>query len=121
MRKQPNLRVEGYRLNETPLGKSPYGANHGLFQIGQLKVISSGNADDNPWSAGWEHVSVSCMDRIPTWVEMCKVKELFWRDDETVIQFHPRKDKYINQHPYTLHLWKRGDSEYELPPAELIG
>ncbi len=31
---------------------------------------------------GWEHVSVSAGDRIPTWDEMCNVKNLFFEGTE---------------------------------------
>ena len=39
------------------------------------------------WSngGGWEHVSVSYRRKTPTWDEMCRVKELFFNDDETVL------------------------------------
>jgi hypothetical protein len=69
---------------------------------------------------GWEHVSVSLRNRTPTWEEMSFVKNLFWKDDETVIQFHPKKSEYINRHPYVLHLWRKIGQDYELPPWECI-
>ena len=95
MRNEPNLRVEAYRDNSDPLWTSPYGANWGRFFIptanGLLRVLSSGFADkENPWGCGWEHVSVSYADKTPSWEDMDKIKKMFWRDDETVVQFHPR-------------------------------
>lgn len=54
-----------------------------------LKVIACDGTDAE--ARGWEHVSVSVRHRTPNWTEMCWVKDLFWEDDETVIQFHPRK------------------------------
>ena len=43
-------------------------------------------------SLGWEHVSVSLrdkkgdpIDRCPYWEEMCKIKALFFEDDECVM------------------------------------
>lgn len=51
---------------------------------------------------------------------MCEVKQLFWDDEETVLQFHPKKSQYINVHPYVLHLWKQTGADYPLPPSELI-
>jgi hypothetical protein len=120
MRHEPNLRIEGYRRNDTALGESPYGANHGFFVIGHLRVISSGQSDNNPYGRGWEHVSVSCVERCPTWEEMAKVKSLFWDDDETVIQFHPKRKAHINVHPNCLHLWKQEGVDYELPPRDLL-
>lgn len=74
------------------------------------------------WSngEGWEHVSVSFPRRTPTWEEMCKVKDLFWNEDETVVQFHPKKSEYVNIHPYCLHLWRKKGSDAELPEKKLI-
>ena len=72
------------------------------------------------WAGGWEHVSVSLRNRCPTWDEMCLVKDIFWRDDECVVQFHPPKNEYINVHPYCLHLWKKIGEKTDLPPKELI-
>lgn len=115
MRTEPNLKLDRYRLR-TP-GSDP-GANWGAFAIGPLRIISSGVP--GPEGENWEHVSVSCATRCPTWDEMASVKNLFWRDDETVVQFHPRKDQHVNLHPFCLHLWKRVGSEYELPPRKLL-
>lgn len=115
MRPEPNIRVEHLRQIHPVIGGSEPGVNWGYFVDGPLRIISSGAGDE------WEHVSVSCADRCPTWDEMAKVKELFWGEDETVLQFHPRKDKYRNVHPYCLHLWKRKGEDHLLPPQELIG
>lgn len=114
MRHEPNLRIEPYRMREP---RSDYGANCGAFRFGKLRIISSGTPQAG---APWEHVSVSLEDRCPTWGEMVQVKRMFWRDDETVIQFHPSADNYVNVHPYCLHLWKRVGTEMELPPRTLI-
>jgi len=120
VRHEPNLRIENARKDHPTLGWSESGANWGYFEVGPLRIISSGNVNGNPESKGWEHVSVSCINRCPTWEEMCKVKDMFWRDDETVVEFHPRKESYIKAHPYCLHLWKLAETEYELPPKELL-
>jgi hypothetical protein len=120
MRSTPNLRAEKYRGTHPALGPTPYGSNHGFFLVGNLRVISSGDSESNPEAQGWEHVSVSLPDRCPTWEEMHKVKTLFWRDDETVIQIHPPQSKYVNQHPFCLHLWRKADAEQPLPPIQFV-
>jgi hypothetical protein len=52
---------------------------------------------------------------------MCLVKELFWSDDECVVQFHPPKQNYINQHPGVLHLWrKKGAKAFPMPPKACV-
>ena len=74
------------------------------------------------WSngMGWEHVSVAFANRTPTWDEMSKVKDMFWHEDETVVQFHPKKSEYVNIHPYCLHLWRKKGEEYKLPEKFMI-
>lgn len=114
MRSPPSVSIENYRRVHPKLGASPRGYDFGYFELGPLRIISSGAGDD------WEHVSVSCADRCPTWDEMCTVKRLFWGNDETVLQFHPRSDKYKNDFPFCLHLWKRRGEDHALPSDELI-
>lgn len=104
-----------------PPHSSPKGAMYGLFYIPLrshlLKVIA---CDGDDPSEGWEHVSVSLPNRCPNWEELCFIKRLFWSDEETVVQFHPRKSAYVNIHPYCLHLWRKAGTEYELPPSHFI-
>ena len=62
---------------------------------------------------GWEHVSVSPYDRsiMPSWDDMCKVKSIFWEDDDMALQFHPKKSEYVNMVDNCLHLWAPKDAE----------
>jgi hypothetical protein len=70
---------------------------------------------------GWEHVSVSLPSRCPYWDEMMFVKALFWDDEDAVMQLHPPKSEYVNEHPYCLHLWRPTDQVIPLPPSEFVG
>lgn len=54
----------------------------------------------------WEHVSVSVAHRCPTWSEMAIVKDLFWDAEDVVLQYHPARSEYVNNHPFVLHLWR---------------
>lgn len=114
MRNPINPQLEEFRCVHPSLGSSPKGADYGYFELGPLRIISSGSGHR------WEHVSVSLADRTPTWEEMASIKAYFWRDDETVLQFHPRRSEYVNNHPYCLHLWKQRAKNHPLPPRELI-
>lgn len=101
---------------------SQKGADYGMFDLrtneGQaLRVMVSSGADEVPW----EHVSVSTKTRCPTWKEMCWIKELFFEDEEVVIQYHPRKSDYVNQHPFCLHMWRPLNAELPLPPTIAVG
>ena len=68
----------------------------------------------------WDHVSVSLIDRCPTWKEMCMVKDLFFEPEEIVIQYHPPKSVYINNFPFVLHLWRQQGVEIQLPPLWMV-
>lgn len=64
-------------------------------------------------STPWEHVSVSPKKKgiFPTWYELKLIKEIFWQDDEEVIQFFPRKAEHVNVMTNCLHLWRNPDVE----------
>jgi hypothetical protein len=78
-----------------------------------LRVIAS-------HGLGWEHVSVSLPSRCPTWEEMCFIKDIFWGEDECVMQLHPPKKNYVNNHNYCLHLWKPIDIQIPQPPQIMV-
>ena len=75
------------------------------------------------WGGGWEHVSVSPRksNYTPTWDDMCAIKDLFWNDDEAVIQIHPAKADYVNNKKNCLHLWRSIDKPMILPPSFMVG
>lgn len=37
---------------------------------------------------------------------MCFVRQLFWDDEDEVIQIHPKRSRYVNAHNTCLHLWR---------------
>lgn len=74
------------------------------------------------WSngGGWDHVSVSFKNRCPSWDEMCKVKDIFFNEDECCVEYHPKKKDYINVYPYCLHIWKPQHVEIPTPPKFFV-
>ena len=122
--------VEGHKVSFKYSGSSSWLKAHPTFGWGDgeengfaivptvkrrlMVVFSSG--------LGWEHVSVSRRDQMtPSWEEMCIVKNLFWDTEDTVVQFHPPKSKYINHHPGVLHLWRPINTNIPTPDTILIG
>lgn len=86
----------------------------------ELKIIAD-NGQAPPPLGGWEHVSVSIGGKHPpNWEEMDWIKRQFWADDETVLQFHPRRAEHINIHPNCLHLWRNVGLDHPLPPVMLV-
>ena len=70
---------------------------------------------------GWEHVSVSRANRCPNWPEMSHVKNLFFEDDETVMQLHVPTQDHVNDHQNCLHLWRPTQQEIPRPHAWMVG
>ncbi len=112
-----------FRIKHGPMASNDSYGNNGAFEIplsGRSTAIII--ASDG---LGWEHVSVHIMadnkQRTPTWSEMCKIKDMFWNDNETVIQYHPPKDQYVNNHNHCLHLWKPIGFDIPLPNSALVG
>ena len=77
------------------------------------------------WSsgAGWEHVSIAPYDKrtVPSWDDMCRLKDMFFEDDEVVVQYHPAKSQYVNNLPNCLHLWRPIDEALPTPPSIMVG
>lgn len=118
-------KLERARVVKGPHASDPAWGAYGKFFVrgpwgDMLQIVASGCDADDTMAEGWEHVSVSTPRRTPNWQEMCFVKDLFWGEDETVIQFHPPRSEYINQHPHCLHLWRHKDG-HRLPPAIMVG
>lgn len=70
---------------------------------------------------GWEHLSVSFKNKIPSWEVMNEMKEMFFKDDEDAFQYHPLKENYINNNEYTLHIWRPLETSIPIPPSILVG
>lgn len=110
---------EKYRMRTGPLATDQSDGNNGVFFVPlktnkqTVRVIASDGG-------GWEHVSVSRTDRCPTWAEMCEVKDLFFGDDEWVVQYHPAKSDYVNDHPFCLHLWRPTAEAIPKPPVWMV-
>lgn len=90
--------LEAGRMRDGFFASHPDMGFNGMFHImgpcGRLLRIITSDGTCETEKYPWEHVSVSTQKHVPNWEEMCFVKNLFWRDDETVIQFHPAKEHY---------------------------
>jgi len=100
--------------------KLSFDGGFGIFTKGNLKGMTV------IWSygGGWEHVSIDGKKRMPTWDEMCDLKDMFWEEDECCIQYHPAKSEYVNNLPYCLHIWKpieKYAGKLPIPPSVFTG
>jgi len=116
--------AEKYRAKH-PLGfKHSQGDDFGWFEIPsvfmrhlKLYVMVA------PSDSKWQHISISTgLKRCPTWEEMCQIKDLFFDEEQVVVQFHPRKSEYVNNAKNCLHLWALNDwAGFPTPPKWTVG
>lgn len=108
----------------------PYDEIDGAYTVPHYKIKDYVFQIIASTGLGWEHVSItilshkkknSFVERCPTWEEMCWIKDLFWNDDEVVVQYHPAKSDYINNDPHCLHLWKPIDQCLPTPDSLMVG
>ena len=90
---------------------------NGAFEIkvkGEKYFVIASNGQ------GWDHVSVSHKHKVPSWKVMNTIKEMFFADNEVVMQLHPAKKDYINNHPNCLHLWRPQSVDIPQPPIRMV-
>lgn len=112
--------------------------NNGMFTLPSpepgwmLALICSDGTDPDFVNDQWEHVSVHAYRgsavnakrlrlRTPTWKEMAYVKDLCWDGEDVVMQLHPKKSEYVNNHPHVLHLWRPVNVAIPTPPSIFVG
>jgi len=118
MRNVPNVKINQLRIRTGALVSEDSSGNNGAFMVpwrgNHYGVLCSDGM-------GWDHVSVSLPDRCPTWDEMTYITQLFFKDDETVMQLHVPPVEHMNNHPFCLHLWRPQDQDIPKPPPGMVG
>ena len=120
MRAQLPEKLENGRLRDGAFASTPEAGPYGVFFVqgpcGCELQIAGIPRDE------WEHVTVNTdRRRSPNWQEMCFVKDLFWDEEECVIQYHPPLSQYVKNHPYRLHLWRPKGVAFPMPPSRMVG
>jgi len=109
---------ERCRVREGLFGSDESYGNNGMFLVVYLGVewkIMAGDGD------GWEHVSVSNPDVMPSWQVMNRIKDLCWGPEDCVMQLHPPHSDYVSFHPNCLHLWRPIGGGLPRPPTYMVG
>lgn len=90
----------------------------GFVQFGKMRASVI-------WSngGGWEHVSMAPYRHsyVPSWDDMCRLKDMFFYDTELVVQFHPPVSEYVNNVANCLHLWRPIEETMPTPPSWMVG
>lgn len=118
---------EKYRFNTKQMNTTYEDGNNGVFKIPlSNRSIAYCIVGDG---GNWEHVSVHIREKkgkgrevttTPTWAQMCKIKDHFWGEEDCVVQYHPPKSDYVDNHPNVLHLWRSTESEFNRPPKIFV-
>lgn len=118
--------TEMCRVVRGPMATDSSDGNNGYFDMEspengwRLAIVASDGKD-------WDHVSVHAYQkdgkkqRVPNWREMCYVKNLFWDENDVVMQLHPARSEYVNTHPKVLHLWRPQAEKIPCPPSWMVG
>ena len=109
--------TEKWRINHPRLGVGE--GNNGFSQVPCPRTMRTLNVQISD-GMGWDHVSVSLPSRCPTWEEMCFIKDLFFGQEEWVIQFHPPRTENKSFHNYCLHMWRPQNSDIPIPDPIMV-
>jgi len=119
---------EKYRLKNHPLVPSTeQDGNNGGFLIPHYRIDGYQFYCQASDGYGWEHLSITVRkkgkpaDRTPTWAEMCWLKDLFWGNEDCVMQLHPSESQHISTHNFCLHLWRPIGQPIPQPPSIMVG
>lgn len=53
----------------------------------------------------WLHLSASYPNRLPTWEDLREAKDTFCGKGREAYIVFPPLERYVNDHPFVLHLW----------------
>ena len=114
--------LEKYRVINGPMPSERGSGANGIFLIPHRRYAKERYQIIASDGMGWEHVSVTYYkkNKTPNWDDMCYIKDLFWGEEETVLQYHtPKSTRASNQN--ALHLWRPTGKEVPMPPTILVG
>jgi hypothetical protein len=63
----------------------------------------------------WLHISTAYPDRLPKWGELVAAKEWIAGTDRYAYQVIPPRSRYVNQHPFVLHVFVPLEGDPPLP------
>lgn len=107
------MMAQDRRFTVLSMGEDGLACRYHMRNGGNLRIIAS-------WGNGWDHVSVSRPNKVPTYHNMKLVKRMFFAEDEWAVEYHPPASDYISINDNVLHLWRPQDVEFPKPPKEFV-
>lgn len=100
-----------------PNDKKPVGTifRHKLIPL--TVVISKATLENGDV---WKHVAASRKDRLPTWVELSKVKQDFIGSEKEAFHIMPKESDYIDLYFFCFHIWSPLESETQFPNLKKV-
>jgi hypothetical protein len=108
----PRVLPDGWRVIDR------WGDGYRYIHRGGLRVICDTAPIDG---REWMHVSCSREDRLPSWDDMKHAKETFVGNDRYAYQVFPPASKYVNHHPFVLHMYVALTGKPPLPDFTFEG
>jgi hypothetical protein len=99
--KRPAILPPGWVLNQEANDGALYDAMDGPDR-GLRVIASAALEEDGKW---WLHVSASRYNRLPSWEDLRRVKDIFVGPNAVAYQVLPMQSEYVNINPFVLHLW----------------
>jgi hypothetical protein len=76
-------------------------------------IVTTSDVPGDPYE--WTHASIAYQTVVPTYEELCRLKEAVWGDDGYAYQVFVPVSEHVNIHEFALHLWGRADGAPVLP------
>lgn len=83
-----------------------------------ITVLSSVRVQDD--DCLWLHVSASRGGKVPSYKDLCLIKEIFVGDERSAIQVFPKRSQHVSDYE-TLHLWSNLEKDDLLPDFRFSG
>ena len=99
----PTIVPAGWRVLESHPEGGAWFTGDGMSIIASVVRESDGKR--------WLHVSMARKTRLPSYEDLCRIKDWIVGRDRTALQVFPPKKKHVNFHPYCLHLWSCVDGD----------
>lgn len=105
----------GWRCAEERNDGCLYARSHGALR-GVIVIVSVSEEEGQVWL----HVSASKANAMPSYNDLCAIKDLFVGAERKAIEIHAPRSKHVNINPHVRHLWCRLDGD-ALPEFSVAG